>query len=112
MFKEFPVFTSYFEEVQIVAFQTLPSYNLHSADKKIRVPDDLKGLKIGSAGPLADFMSIAGGTPVSIAGPDAYMALKTGQEDAQAADWNLIGNFKLHEVTSYHLDYDRRKGER
>jgi len=106
MFKEFPVFQEYWKNVHVLRFSSNVVYALHMAKEEVRVPDDLKGMRIGSAGPLGDFVQFAGGTPVNIMGPDSYLALKTGQEDGQTADWNLIGMFKIWEVLKYHLDYD------
>lgn len=70
-------------------------------DKKIEKPSDLAGTKMRMP-PGATFQVLAkalGATPVSMPITEVYLALKTGQIDAQDNPTNMTRDWKFHEVT-------------
>ncbi|MBI3433895.1 MAG: TRAP transporter substrate-binding protein DctP, partial [Proteobacteria bacterium] len=70
------------------------------ASKKgcIRTPDDMKGLKIRSAGPtFAAMWQKAGGSIVSIPSNEVYNALQTGVADATDTSTGSFVSFRLYE---------------
>jgi len=72
-----------------------------SNDKKIEKPSDLAGTKMRMP-PGATFQVLAkalGATPVSMPITEVYLALKTGQIDAQDNPTNMTRDWKFHEVT-------------
>ncbi len=72
-----------------------------SNDKKIEKPSDLAGTKMRMP-PGATFQVLAkalGATPISMPITEVYLALKTGQIDAQDNPTNMTRDWKFHEVT-------------
>lgn len=70
------------------------------ASKKgcIRTPDDLKGLKIRSAGPtFADMWQAAGASIISIPSNEVYNALQTGVADATDTSSGSFVSFRIYE---------------
>jgi TRAP-type C4-dicarboxylate transport system substrate-binding protein len=70
------------------------------ASKKgcIRKPDDLKGLKIRSAGPtFAQMWQAAGASIVSIPSNEVYNALQTGVADATDTSSGSMVSFRIYE---------------
>lgn len=70
-------------------------------DKRIEKPSDLNGTKMRMP-PGASFQVLAkalGTTPVSMPITEVYLALKTGQIDAQDNPTNMTRDWKFHEVT-------------
>jgi TRAP-type C4-dicarboxylate transport system substrate-binding protein len=70
------------------------------ASKKgcIRKPDDIKGLKIRSAGPtFADMWQAAGASIVSIPSNEVYNALQTGVADATDTSTGSFVSFRIYE---------------
>lgn len=70
------------------------------ASKKgcIRKPDDLKGLKIRSAGPtFADMWQAAGASIISIPSNEVYNALQTGVADATDTSSGSFVSFRIYE---------------
>src|SRR5689334_23719599 len=70
------------------------------ASKKgcIRKPDDIKGLKIRSAGPtFADMWQAAGASIVSIPSNEVYNALQTGVADATDTSSGSFVSFRIYE---------------
>ena len=74
----------------------------YSANRAIRTPDDMKGLKMRVMAPIFGIPVLTlGGSATPIAIPEPYTSLKTGVVDGQDnAVWvfNLV---KLHEVQEY-----------
>jgi len=69
-----------------------------SKDKCIRKPDDIKGLKIRSAGPtFAAMWQEAGASIVSIPSNEVYNALQTGVADATDTSAGSFVSFRLYE---------------
>ena len=69
-----------------------------SKDKCIRKPDDIKGLKVRSAGPtFAAMWQAAGASIVSIPSNEVYNALQTGVADATDTSAGSFVSFRLYE---------------
>ncbi len=67
-------------------------------DKCIRKPDDIKGLKVRSAGPtFAAMWQEAGASIVSIPSNEVYNALQTGVADATDTSAGSFMSFRLYE---------------
>ncbi len=75
--------------------------------KPITKIDDFKGLKVRSAGAIADMLREMGASPTLIPGEEIYLALQTGVIDA--AHWGAaVGGLtmKLCEVAKYYIQPD------
>jgi len=64
--------------------------------------DDLKGVKIGGAGPNLPWLSYAGVVPVQSTLPDGYLALQTGVYQGWLMFPSAYHSFKFHEPAPYY----------
>ena len=104
LYDEFPEVKNEFKGVKPVWINMLAPYHIFSK-KPIRVPGDLKGLKVGTGGIQRKMVSKSGGSSVAIIPPKAYLSLKTGVVDAMIMGWGAVAAFKTWEVSDYFLDY-------
>jgi TRAP-type C4-dicarboxylate transport system substrate-binding protein len=75
--------------------------------KEIKVPADVKGLKVRTANQtIANFVTSMGGTSVQVPIMEAYETLKRGITDAITSPWDGLTHpaFKFQEVTNFTLD--------
>jgi len=75
--------------------------------KEIKVPADVKGLKVRTANQtIATFVTSMGGNSVQVPIMEAYETLKRGITEAITSPWDGLTHpaFKFGEVTSYTLD--------
>jgi TRAP-type C4-dicarboxylate transport system substrate-binding protein len=79
---------------------------LHFTKKTVRVPADMKGLKIEAAGPLAPAMKFFGATPMVTSPSEWYMALDRGLEDGICHNYTPIWSLKVHTLLRNHTDVD------
>jgi TRAP-type C4-dicarboxylate transport system substrate-binding protein len=71
-------------------------------NKLIRMPADLKGLKVRSPGKWGgEAIKIWGGSPVTIALGDMTIALSLGTVGAIYSSWNVLGPLKVYEPAPY-----------
>ena len=88
--------------IRVLGWWESGGFKHYSANRAIRTPDDMKGLKMRVMAPIFGIPVLAlGGSATPIAFPELYTSLKTGVVDGQDnAVWvfNLI---KLHEVQEY-----------
>ena len=85
----------------IVAF---PQSSIHTS-KPIKKLADIKGMKMAASSRVAaQMMAILGATPLSFPLPAMYQQVQKGVVDGIYMQWTAFQPFKLHEVTSYHLD--------
>lgn len=76
---------------------------LHST-KPIRIPSDLKGLKVRAATKLqSQWVRAFGAVPMSVAGPEVAEALTMGVMDAVNYDNSALFTFRVVDVAKYHL---------
>jgi TRAP-type C4-dicarboxylate transport system substrate-binding protein len=93
-----------YAEIQPIAIWAFNQATLHT-NKPVQKAEDLKGLKIGlTAKPTGDAIEAIGGTPVAMQISDFYPSASRGVIDGIAIAWIGVMQFKVHEVTKYHLD--------
>jgi TRAP-type C4-dicarboxylate transport system substrate-binding protein len=85
-------------------FATGPG-TLHSTDKLIRTPEDMKGMRIRRPSAVAgDIIESMGASPVGLPANDIYTSLQRGVVDGLSFPWEAITTFKLDELTKYHTN--------
>lgn len=78
---------------------------IHSVDKKVMVPSDIRGMKIRpSQGTIAEFVRLLGGTNVQAAAPDVRDVLARHVADAVTFPWGSVVLFGIDKVTKYDMD--------
>lgn len=105
LLKRYPAAASEYKDFGEMFFYVIYSQSyLVSKGKPIRVPADVKGMKIGSSGIRMDLMAKLGAAPVMDLPPKAYEKLQTGVTQATFAAISAVYDFKLYEVSNYILD--------
>ncbi|MFC1846345.1 TRAP transporter substrate-binding protein DctP, partial [Chloroflexota bacterium] len=102
----FPELRDEFKDVKMLFYFATSAASLHTNNKEVRVPDDVKGMKIvvPPGGAEAEFMRLAGATPVALPAPEWFMALERGMAEGGMfpyAPMRIFGTMELHK---YHVD--------
>lgn len=81
---------------------------IHTVKRLIKVPDDMKGLKIRiPASPIETaIMSSFGALPTPIAWAETYTALSQGTADGEGIQWTWTVSTKHYEVVKYTNDVE------
>lgn len=82
---------------QLLAITGTGDYNLITKEPW-KSHTDLAGRKIGSAGPILQWIGATGATPVNSSLPDTYLGLQTNVYDGYIVHTQAIHGFKLYEV--------------
>ncbi|MGE0808328.1 MAG: TRAP transporter substrate-binding protein [Burkholderiaceae bacterium] len=78
---------------------------LHTRDKRVESPDDLRGLRIRTPSPTVSLMlEFLGASPVGMPPGQVYEAMQKGTLDGAAFPWDPVRAFKLGEVARFHSD--------
>jgi TRAP-type C4-dicarboxylate transport system substrate-binding protein len=106
MLNKFPAVASEFKDLATPFFYVVYSETyLVTKTKKVTVPEDIKGLKVGSNGIRLDFVNKIGGAGVTDVPNAAYEKMQTGiTTDASFVAISAVHDFKIHEVAKYVLD--------
>ena len=104
--EKFPQMAAEFKGVKVLWHYITMPMTLHFTKKAVRVPADMKGLKIEAAGPLAAAMKFFGATPMVTAPSEWYMALDRGLEDGICHNYTPIFSLKVHTLLRTHTDVD------
>lgn len=79
-----------------------PTYEIWTTGKEIRVPEDIKGLKIRTPGGLANKVyEYMGVVPVTVAQPEVYEALDKGVVHALSSSSIAIDSSGINEIVKY-----------
>jgi TRAP-type C4-dicarboxylate transport system substrate-binding protein len=82
---------------------------IHMADKEVRKPDDLKGLKMRIPTRTGAWIIEAlGAAPVGMPVPDLPQALSKKVVDGAFIPWEIIPPYKLQDVTDYQIEGPNR----
>ncbi|PNK61021.1 TRAP transporter substrate-binding protein [Psychrobacter sp. FDAARGOS_221] len=78
---------------------------LHTTNKLIKTPEDMKGLRIRRPSAVAgDIIESMGASPVGLPANDMYTSLQRGVVDGLSFPWEAVTTFKIDEVTKYHTN--------
>jgi TRAP-type C4-dicarboxylate transport system substrate-binding protein len=93
-----------YADMHPIAIWAFNQATLH-LNKPVQRVEDLKGLKIGlTAKPTGDAVALLGGTPIAMRIDEFYPSASRGVIDGIAIAWIGVMQFKVHEVTKYHVD--------
>lgn len=99
------VISQEYEDTHVLFMMGTGPGGLHTVDKPITKPDDLKGLRLRRPSAIAgDIIEAAGGTPVGLPATDIYTSLQRGVLDGISLPWDATGSFKLIELTKAHTN--------
>lgn len=90
---------------ELLALNGWDNYHLGTVDPWDRV-DDLRGVKIGGAGPNLPWLSYVGAIPVQSSLPDGYMAMQTGVYSGWLMFPSAYFAYKFHEPAPYYTLID------
>jgi TRAP-type C4-dicarboxylate transport system substrate-binding protein len=95
---------SEYTAVRPLALFVYPQAQIHTS-KPVHTMEDLKGLKIATSSKLGgDVLEALGATALNIPPPDLYSSLNRRMVNGSLMMWTGVVQFKLPEVTSYHLE--------
>ena len=93
-----------FDGLHMLALAATPPVVIHG-NQAVRTPADLKGKRVRVSGDhLTRVVEALGGAVVSAAGPRIPEVLSKGVVDMTLNNWGFVGDFKVNEVSSVHLD--------
>lgn len=96
---------SEYEDTHLLFLMGAGPSALHTVDKPIRVPSDMKGQRIRRPSAIAgDIIEATGGTPVGLPATDIYTSLQRGVLDGLSLPWDATGSFRLIELTNTHTN--------
>jgi TRAP-type transport system periplasmic protein len=82
--------------VHVLYLMTHQPGNIHTRDKAVHSPEDMKGLRIRFASAtIKDFVAALGGTPVGVPPPDQAENLQKGTIDGVFIDYGGAFTFKI-----------------
>jgi len=87
----------------------LDPLTFHSRNKKIVLPEDIKGTKVRPAdATVGSFVTMLGGTNVQASAPEAREVLERGVADAITFPWRSLLLFGIDKVVKYDMDMPLR----
>jgi len=97
-----PELPAEFKGLKYVYGYPMPPYHFHMVEKTVRVPGDLKGIKIMADASSTDFLNSLGAVSVVKGPPDWYMSLQKGLVEGHMNHWAVVRAFKLEELFKVH----------
>ncbi|PPC77654.1 C4-dicarboxylate ABC transporter substrate-binding protein [Pokkaliibacter plantistimulans] len=83
-------------------FSTGPGY-IHTTDKEVKVPDDLKGLRIRRpSAVVGKILTELGAQPIGMPAPEIYSSMQRGLLDGVSLPWEGMKTFRLNELSNQH----------
>jgi len=93
-----------YKDVVPLVYSVFGQSQVHFAKQPASM-DDLSGLKIGVTGRApSQLVAALGGTPISMQPGEFYEALQRRSIDGAITSWAAFAPYKLHEVTTYHVE--------
>lgn len=80
---------------------SLSSY-IHTKKIEVRIPQDLKGVKISGLGSTLKIIDALGASPVNLMPMEWYLGLERGIAEGSIAVWPAVGVFRAIKLLHYH----------
>ena len=97
-----PELQAEFKGLKLIYAYAMPPQQLHTVNKPVRLPDDIRGMKILADANLTDFLGTVDAVTVAKGPPDWYMSIQKGLVEGQVTHFNAVKFFKLEELFNYH----------
>lgn len=100
---KFPQMKAESKDFKVLVKVTTVLPALHTTDRQVRVPQDIKGLKlIASGASLGELVESQGASALDISVPDWYTSLERGLADGMFMEWGALVETKIYELLPYH----------
>jgi len=99
---KFPEVSDEFKDYKVLLTQTNGGAQIHTVKKEIRVPGDLKGVKIFSQGIIMEIMQDIGASPMFMPPPEWFTGLDRGVIDGMVMGVDAIYEMHLYTLLPYH----------
>lgn len=94
-----------YDDLVVLAQVCISQYAIHT-DFPVKVPSDLKGKKLRTAGKMFHAMAKAfGAAPVAIPVTKVAESINRGVVDGTLQDWTGMDVFRINDVAKYHCDF-------
>ena len=108
MYKKFPELREEFKGLRMIYASSMPPNQLHFTKKKgVRLPRDMKGIKVIGSASASDFINSTGAVLIWKPPSDYYMSLQKGLVEGSFQHWPFIEAFKLEELFISHTNCGR-----
>lgn len=105
LYEEYPALADEWNSFKLLNLYANPGMIFCSSGKPIASPVDLSGLVLRTpAGPITDFVTKLGASPIVMPPPDIYEAMEKNNISAYIFEPAGITNFALQDVTEYFTD--------
>jgi TRAP-type C4-dicarboxylate transport system substrate-binding protein len=104
LYSKFPAIRDEFAGVKRLASRAMPPAQIHTAKKAVRVPSDLKGMKIAifGGGRLSQCIKSIGASPVEIPLPELNIAVSSGLAEGLIDHFPTVNVFGIMPSLPYH----------
>jgi TRAP-type C4-dicarboxylate transport system substrate-binding protein len=92
--------------IKVMAYASIPPYQLLVAKKKVATVDDIRGLTLKASGDLAKLATALGGEGVVIGMGETYTALQKTTIDGAFAPYETLKTFRFAEVVDYVVEFN------
>ncbi|MEI7806441.1 MAG: TRAP transporter substrate-binding protein [Hyphomicrobiales bacterium] len=94
-----------YEGFKVLGLMTHHGGLIHTVNKPVRTPDDLKGMRLRTPSDAVSAMLEAqGASPVGLPPAQIYENLQKSVIDGVVTTWDLVAAIKLNELLKYHSD--------
>ena len=103
LLEKFPQLKAEYRGLMIYGISAITPAHISTRGKEVRVPSDLKGIKISPANPeIAKMVIASGGAPVNLVVSDWYTSLERGVTEGFMNAFGALMAFKCMELLKYH----------
>ena len=102
LFRSSPELMAEYKGLEVLGFRMMPLYSAHTVKKPVRVPADMKSMKIIASAGWAEYAKLIDAAPVTLGIGEYYPSLERGVAEAIWAHFPVCYIFKLLDVLKHH----------
>jgi TRAP-type C4-dicarboxylate transport system substrate-binding protein len=105
LLQEIPELRAEWKGVKLFRPRFMAGSHIHTTKKQVKLPPDLKGMRLIASGPMVFTVETLGGAPVQLGMGDWYTSLERGLVEGHATHYPVILMTKTIDLLHYHLDF-------
>jgi TRAP-type transport system periplasmic protein len=105
LYKKYPAIQAEWSGTHVMGVRHQPGFQFHFTGKEVRLPADMKGMKIISSASFVNLITSAGAAPVEIGYGDWYTSLERGMVEGIPTHFVAAYAMKLLDLLKYHTTF-------
>jgi len=104
--KKYPAVDKEWSDFKVLFLELKGGVSIHTKTP-VKIPADIKGMRLIGAGMLSEIINSMGGSSVNLDAQDWYTSIDRGLVKGMIMDWSAVYEMKIHSLAKCHTEFPK-----